>query len=67
MSLYDYKFSQEIDKQDPPFYGLIMAAIRKADSSNLSKLKKAWPEIVDEFRRRYHAPRSILPEDREQL
>ena len=65
MSLYDYKFSQEIAKRDPPIYGLIMAAIRKADSVNLLKFKAAWPEVVDEFTRRYHAPGGIIPEDGE--
>ena len=65
MSLYDYKFSQEIAKQDPPFCGLIMAAIRKADSINLRLFREAWPEVVEEFQRRYHAPGGILPEDGE--
>jgi hypothetical protein len=39
MSLYEYKVSQEISAKDLPFYALIMAAFRKADSINLGKLR----------------------------
>ena len=65
MSLYDYRISLEISKRDPPFYGLLMAVIRQADDKNLEKLRRSWPQLVDEFTRRYHAPGGILPEDGE--
>lgn len=63
MSLYDYQQSLDIAKNDPPFYALIMAALRKADSDNLDKLASAFPETVTELRRRYNAPGGQLPED----
>jgi len=63
MSLYDYKTSLEISKEEPPFAALIMAAGRKADSNNLEKLYDAFPEIVNELRLRYEAPGGILPDD----
>jgi hypothetical protein len=56
MSLYDYQQSQEIATRDYPFYALIMAAIRQADTENLDKLQRVFPEVVAEFRHRYHAP-----------
>lgn len=63
MSLYDFKISQDISKEDPPFYSLIMAAIRKADTPNLEKFKYLFPEVVEEFTQRYNAPGGKLPND----
>ncbi|MGP4054131.1 hypothetical protein ACTWP6_04795 [Mycobacterium sp. 4D054] len=65
MSLFDYRASQHIGVSDPPFYALIMAAIRKADSQNAARLRMAFPEIYAEFEARYHAPGGTLPTDRE--
>ena len=60
MSLYDYKMSQQLSKDDPPFYALIMAAMRKADTPNTAMLKACWPEVWDELYARYHAPGGYL-------
>lgn len=61
MSLHDYRQSKKLAQEDPPFYSLIMAAMRKADSKNMSKLIFAWPEVWNEFYDRYHAPGGYLP------
>jgi hypothetical protein len=63
VSLYDYRWSQEVGEKDPPFYGLLFAMCRKADPTNLAKLRFAFPEEVLEFERRYHAPGGVLPEE----
>lgn len=63
MSLYDYELSRQIAVRDEPFYALIMAAIRKADTGNLARLDAAFPDAVSEFRRRYDAPLGVIPED----
>jgi hypothetical protein len=63
MSLHEYRMSLELSKDDPPFYALIMAAMRKADTDNTEKFKAMWPEVWDELYRRYHAPGGILPDD----
>jgi hypothetical protein len=63
MSLHEYLCSQAISKGDPPFYALLMAMIRGADSDNIEKIKRAWPEKFAEMQARYHAPGGILPED----
>ncbi|KWX25633.1 hypothetical protein AFM11_05250 [Mycolicibacterium wolinskyi] len=65
MSLYDYEVSRQIGATDPPFYSLIMAAIRKADSQNAARLRNAFPEVHDEFTARYNAPGGMLPTDPE--
>lgn len=62
MSLYDYQESLDISSSDPAFYALIMAAMRKADSTNIEKLKAAWPEVYTEYHARYNAPFGIIPE-----
>jgi len=63
MSLYDYRYSIELSADDPPFHALIMAAMRKADTDNLERLKAAWPDVWDELCRRYKANFGRLPED----
>jgi hypothetical protein len=61
MSLYDYRESLEISKEDPGFCALIMAAMRKADDVNVELLKAAWPETWSELFARYYADGGILP------
>ncbi|OBI40894.1 hypothetical protein [Mycobacterium colombiense] len=63
MSLYEYKVSQTIAAQDFPFFSLVMAAMRKADTANAEKLRAAWPEVWDELYARYHAPGGLLVGD----
>lgn len=59
MSLYDYKASQGLEHI--PFYALLMAAMRQADTDNEEKLRRLWPEVWDELYRRYNAPGGLLP------
>jgi len=63
MSHFDYEASKRISLDDPPFYALVMAAMRQADTTNTEKLKAAFPEVYDELRARYNAPGGILPTD----
>ena len=63
MSLYDYQRSQALDQADETFHGLIMAAMRRADSENYRALRLQWPEVWDELQERYHAPGGRLPGD----
>ena len=60
MSHYDYIISIDLDRQDPPFYSLIMTAMRNADTDNMEKLKSAWPELWDELKARSNAPGGLL-------
>lgn len=48
---------------DQPFYALIMAAMRKADSYNAEKLRYVFPEVWVELQERYNAPGGFLRED----
>lgn len=63
MSRYDYELSQQLSMGDPPFAALIMAAMRKADSSNLILLRQAFPVEFSELHERYHAPGGMLESD----
>lgn len=63
MSRFDYLASQRITIPDPPFAALIMAAYRRADTTNAAKLRAAWPDIVGELEARYHAPGGYLPNE----
>jgi len=63
MSLHSYHVSKKVLMSDPPFYALIMAAMRKADTDNLARLKAEWPEVYAELEARYNAPMGLLPED----
>lgn len=63
MSHYDYSMSMELSIQDPPFYALIMAAMRKADDDNLARLRSMFPQTFKELKARRDAPRGLLPEE----
>lgn len=63
MSLHEYLTSNAIEQLDPPFYSLIMAAMRKADSTNILKLQEAFPDVWKELDRRYRTRGGILEED----
>ena len=61
MSFYDYAVSKDLAAMDPPFYSLVMAAMRKADSDNIVRLRTAFPDVYEELLARYHAPGGYLP------
>ena len=63
MSLYDYQRSLHISNQNEPFYALMMALIRHADTKNLAILKANWPHIWEEFYARYNSPGGVLESD----
>ncbi len=64
MSYHEYRASLEISSQDYPYYALVMALMRKADSDNMAKLRAAFPETYAELRERYNAPGGVLPGER---
>jgi len=39
-----YEISRIIEAQDYPFYAIIMAAMRQADTQNAQKLRAAFPD-----------------------
>jgi len=53
MSHYHYVWGRNIEAKGYPFYALIHAALRQADTDNLEKLKAAFPEVWDELQVRY--------------
>lgn len=67
MSLHEYHYSSKLWLEDPPFYALIMAAMRKADPNNQVKLREAFPEVWSELRARYNKPLGVLPEEAEDI
>jgi len=52
--LHEYMVSKEIATQDYPFYALIMAAMRQADSNNIQKLRYLFPDVYDELKELYY-------------
>lgn len=63
MSLYDYHVSCKLVRDDVPFYALIMAAMRRADTENEAILRSAYPDVWDEVYARYHATGGCLEGD----
>ena len=65
MSHHEYQVSKTLADDDSiPFYALIMAAMRRADTKNTERLSQAFPEVWDELRRRYHSPGGLLDGER---
>lgn len=63
MSLYDYATSIKISAEGYPFYSLVMAAMRQADTDNLLLLKEAFPRVYAELVIRYNSPGGKMPEE----
>lgn len=63
MSRFDYEVSKKIAAEDYPFYSLIMAAMRQADTHNMRLLTAAFPAVAEELRERYNSPGGFLPGD----
>lgn len=61
MTLHSYRRALELQRADEPFDALVMAAMLKADTSNIAKLRECWPELHAELDHRYHAPSGLLP------
>jgi hypothetical protein len=51
-----YRKGLEIAAADYPFYALIQAAMRKADTDNLELLKEAFPDVWKDMMERYNNP-----------
>jgi hypothetical protein len=64
MSLHEYLYSRTLDKYDPPFYALLFAMMRKADSDNVRIIKAMWSDKFEEFKLRYNSPYGVIPEDK---
>lgn len=65
MSQHDFNLSYDIaytgsDYPQPPFYAIIMAAMRRADNRNIELLKTAFPETWAEFDRRRKSHLGVL-------
>lgn len=63
MSLHEYQESLRISRDDPPFYAIIMAAMRKADTDNAARLRAAFPDTWAELQERYNAPGGLIGEE----
>ncbi len=59
MPLYDYQMGAKLESLNFPFYALIQAAMRQADTENLEKLRAAWPEVYDELKYYYNLPGAL--------
>lgn len=60
MSHFDYEASKHIAAEDYPFYALVMAAMRQADTDNAARLRGAFPLVWHELQQRYNAPGGYL-------
>ena len=64
MSHYDYEMGLKISSKNYPFYALIQAAMRQADTDNAQRLKQAWHQVWDELQERYNSPGGKLLSER---
>lgn len=63
MSRQHYEESKQIHAAGHSFYGLLMAAMRSADTENFEKLRASFPDMTAELQARYDAPGGVLPTD----
>ena len=55
-SYHDYYVSMRIASECYPFYALLCALFRQADSDNVVKLRAAFPDEMAMFEERYNNP-----------
>jgi len=60
---HEFERALALWKADEPFYGLIMAAMLRADTENMEKLRAAFPDVHEELDKRYWAPGGIIEGD----
>ena len=63
LNLIDYEVSKKLQAMDIPFYALISAALSKADTNNLEKLKSGFPNVWSDLKQRHNAPLGVLKKD----
>jgi hypothetical protein len=63
VSRHEYEVSKALVRMDPPFFALIMAAMRTAGTGNHRALQLAFPEVWKELQARYDAPGGVLAGD----
>lgn len=63
MSWYEYGLARDLADSGVPVDALIMAAMLRADTTNLARLRAAFPLLGNELQARYHAPGGHLPTD----
>lgn len=65
MSHNDYVTSRKLAAEDVSFAALVMAAMRRADTGNMARLRLAFPDMADELVQRYNAPGGLLPDEQD--
>lgn len=63
LSRYEYDWSRQASGEDWPFYGIIMLAMRRADSGNLERLKAVFPQVWQDLEARHRAVGGVLPRE----
>lgn len=63
----DYWRMKKLVKEDFPFYAALAYLIHKADSSNLEKIRYAWPGEVTRMQERCNAPAGAITEEEKEL
>ena len=56
ISYHDWQIAKRLHEEDVPFYALLAALMRKADSDNTKQLALAYPDDFVEAHLRYHLP-----------
>jgi hypothetical protein len=63
----EYKAARRLALADEPFYGLIAAAMMRADTTNARKLRAAFPDVWEMTQARYDGPMGYVKSDSDEL
>lgn len=59
LSVFDYQESLRIEIRGAPFYAVLAAAMRRADSENLERLRFMFPIIYTDLERWRNTPGAL--------
>jgi hypothetical protein len=63
----EYQAGVKLAHADADFYGLIVAAMMRADSGNAAKLRSVFPDVWEVTQARYDAPGGYIASDSDAL
>jgi hypothetical protein len=62
---HDFTEAMFLSNLDHSFATLVWALLLKADTMNTEKIAQTWPDLTNEFVKRYNAPGGYLPGETE--
>ncbi len=65
-SFHDWHAALQLQRLDPGFTALLIYLALKADTDNRERIERAWPDLLEEVKKRHDAPGGAITSDEEE-